>query len=526
MQAVEAAGYKTLPLIHPPLVQDQPATPLQPLWLVPSHNPPGHAPKQLVDLQNDTSAADILLAVREGYRSIEHVKRYTALGFGTDQGKIGNINGMGILAQALGQTIAATGTTTFRPAYTPVTFGAIAGRDIGDLLDTIRTTALHAWHVENGALFEDVGQWKRPWYYPKPGETLRTAVNRECLAVRNSVGVMDASTLGKIDIQGPDAAEFLNWVYTNAWSKLAIGRCRYGLMLGEDGMVMDDGVTTRLAEQHFVMTTTTGNAASVLNWLERWLQTEWPHLQVYLTSVTEHWATVSISGPNSRSVISKLCDDIDFASAAFPFMAYRAGTVAGVKARVMRISFSGELSYEINVPASYGRHVWEAVMAAGEEFAITPYGTEAMHVLRAEKGFIIVGQETDGSVTPVDLGMQWILGNKEFLGKRSLQRSYCLREDRKQLVGLLSNDPAEVLPEGGQIVATTRLEETPVAMLGHITSSYYSACLGRSIALALIKGGQQRLGETVYIAQLEGGVSAAEITSPVFYDPEGGRQNV
>jgi sarcosine oxidase subunit alpha len=496
------------------------------MWLVPAEKPPGHGSKQFVDLQNDTSAADILLAMREGYRSVEHVKRYTALGFGTDQGKTGNINGMAILAQALGQAIPATGTTTFRPAYTPVTFGAVAGRDVGDLLDPIRTTAMHAWHVANRALFEDVGQWKRPWYYPKPGETMRTAVNRECLAVRNSVGVMDASTLGKIDIQGPDAAEFLNWVYTNGWSKLAAGRCRYGLMLGEDGMVMDDGVTTRLADNHFLMTTTTGNAASVLAWLERWLQTEWPHLKVYLTSVSEHWATVSISGPNSRNVISKLCDDIDFTGAAFPFMAYRAGTVAGVKARVMRISFSGELSYEINIPANYGHYIWEAVMAAGEEFDITPYGTEAMHVLRAEKGFIIVGQETDGSVTPVDLGMQWILGNKEFIGKRSLQRSYCLRGDRKQLVGLLSKNPAEVLPEGGQIVATTRLEETPVAMLGHITSSYYSACLGRSIALALIKNGQQRLGETVYVAQLEGGVSAAEITSPVFYDPEGGRQNV
>ena len=468
------------------------------------------------------------MAAREGYHSIEHVKRYTALGFGTDQGKLGNINGMAILAQTLNKSIPDVGTTTFRPAYTPVTFGAVTGRDLGELFDPVRKTAIHQWHVENGAKFENVGQWKRPWYYPRGQESIHDTVNRECLATRNSLGVMDASTLGKIDIQGPDAAEFLNLIYTNGWSKLGIGRCRYGLMLGEDGMVMDDGVTARLGEHHFLMTTTTGGAAHVLAWLERWLQTEWPHMQVHFTSVTDHWATIGLVGPNSRKLISALCDDIDFAKEAFPFMSFREGIVAGVKARVFRISFSGELAYEINIPANRARHVWNAVIEEGKQYDITPYGTETMHVLRAEKGYIIVGQDTDGSVTPDDLGLHGMLGKKEFLGKRSLQRSDCQRNDRKQLVGLRSIDPEVVLPEGGQIIerSLNKFSGTPVPMIGHVTSSYYSACLGHSIALALVKGGRARLGETVYVPLANGPVIPAKITSTVFYDPEGSRQNV
>ncbi|MFO1350935.1 MAG: sarcosine oxidase subunit alpha family protein [Gammaproteobacteria bacterium] len=504
-----------------PRAAEETEEPLRPCWLVPSWKP--HGPKQFVDFQNDTSAADVQLAAREGYRSVEHVKRYTALGLGTDQGKLGNINGMAILAQALGQDIPATGTTTFRPPYTPVTFGVGAGRDVGVLSDPLRKTALHAWHEEYGARFEDVGQWQRPWYYPQSGESMHDAVNRECRAVRTHIGVLDASTLGKIDIQGPDAATFLNWVYTNRWDNLKIGSCRYGLMLGEDGMVLDDGVTTRLAEHHYLMTTTTGGAARVLAWLERWLQTEWPTMRVYLTSVTDHWATLAVAGPESRKVLGKLCTDIDFARAAFPFMTFREGTVAGVSARVMRISFSGELGYEINVPANAGRSVWEALMAAGAEFGITPYGTEAMHVLRAEKGYIIVGQETDGSVTPVDLGLDGMLGNKEFLGKRSLKRADCVREDRKQLVGLLTLDPEQVLPEGGQIVEQPEVRVTPVPMIGHVTSSYHSATLQRSIALALVKGGRGRMGEVVYVPLANGAVAGAHIVKPLFYDPEGAR---
>ena len=507
-------------------VDDLAEGPLVPLWIVPSVKPIGRGPKQFVDLQNDVAASDILLAAREGYHSIEHVKRYTALGFGTDQGKLGNINGMAILARALGSDIGSTGTTTFRPNYTPVSFGAIVGRDLGERFEPIRKTALHQWHEEHGAQFENVGQWKRPWYFPRPGESLDDAVKRECLATRNGVGILDASTLGKIDIQGPGAATLLEWVYTNAWTKLGVGRCRYGVMLDENGMVMDDGVTTRLAGNHYLMTTTTGGAARVMAWLERWLQTEWPQLEVYLTSVTDHWATAAVAGPGSRKVVQSVCEGIDFAPAAFPFMSCREGIIAGVPARVMRISFSGELAYEVNVCANEARHVWEALMAAGAAQGITPYGTETMHVLRAEKGFIIVGQDTDGSVTPVDLGMDWILArSKDFIGRRSLLRSDTARDDRKHLVGLLTEDPMAVLPEGGQIVVDASAP-VPVPMLGHVTSSYFSACLNRSIALALVQGGRNRLGETVEIPLPSGRSIRAVIASPAFVDPEGTRQNV
>jgi sarcosine oxidase subunit alpha len=352
---------------------------------------------------------------------------------------------------------------------------------------------------------------------------MHDAVNRECLAVRNSVGILDATTLGKIDIQGADAAELLNRVYTNAWSKLEIGRCRYGLMLGEDGMVMDDGVTTRLGEHHYLMTTTTGNAAQVLAWLEEWLQTEWPELKVYCNSVTEYWATLSIAGPNARKLLSELTSDIDLDPEAFPFMSLREGTVAGVPARVFRISFTGELSYEINVPSTFAMGVWTALMTAGEKYGITPYGTETMHVLRAEKGYIIVGQETDGTVTPYDLGMDWIVSKKkpDFIGKRSLSRPDSVREDRKQLVGLLTENPAEVLPEGGQIVAALK-PKPPQDMIGHVTSSYYSAALGHSIALAVVKGGRSRMGETLLVP-LEDRTVKVRVVEPVFYDKEGER---
>jgi len=525
VEAARSLGFNvTRPQV--PHVAEIAEAPLLPLWLVGSREAAARGPKQFVDFQNDVSAADILLAAREGFESVEHVKRYTAMGFGTDQGKLGNINGMAILADALGKTIPETGTTTFRPNYTPVTFGTFAGRELGDLLDPIRKTCVHEWHVEHGAAFEDVGNWKRPWYYPKKGEDLHAAVARECLAVRNSVGILDASTLGKIDIQGPDAAQLLNWVYTNPWSKLEVGKCRYGLMLDENGMVFDDGVTVRLSDQHYMMTTTTGGAARVLTWLERWLQTEWPNLKVRLASVTDHWATFAVVGPKSRKVLQKVCGDIDFANAAFPFMSYREGTVAGVAARVMRISFSGELAYEVNVPANMGRAVWEALMAAGAEFEITPYGTETMHVLRAEKGYIIVGQDTDGSITPYDLGMGGLVAkSKDFLGKRSLTRSDTAKEGRKQFVGLLSDDASYVIPEGSQIVAGPFSGDT-APMLGHITSSYYSPILKRSIALAVIKGGLGKMGENVTIPLANGKQIAARIASPVFYDTEGVRQHV
>ncbi len=513
-------------------ISDAPAQePIQAIWRSPNGFKPWRGAKQFVDYQNDVGVADIYLAAREGFESIEHVKRYTALGFGTDQGKTGNIIGMAILAEALDQDIQSTGTTTFRPNYTPVSFGAIAGPEVdGTLFDPVRKTAAHGWHQENGALFENVGQWHRPWYYPKTingrVETMDEAVNRECLATRNSVGIMDASTLGKIEIVGKDASEFLNRIYTNAWKKLGINCARYGFMLGEDGMIMDDGVTVRLDENHYFMHTTTGGAASVLGWMELWLQTEWPELEVYLTSVTDHWATAAVVGPNSRKVVSAVVDGIDFSAEAFAFMASRKGTIDGLNVRVNRISFSGELAYEINVCANQGRHVWERLMAAGQEYDITPYGTESMHVLRAEKGYVIVGQDTDGSMTPIDMGMSWAVSKtKDFLGRRSLSRSDCVRENRKEFVGLLTKDPNYVLPEGGQVVLEPS-DEIPLAMYGHVTSSYYSACVGRSIALAVVKGGFSRQGDTVFVTGKDGEFVPAEVTSTVFYDPEGERQNV
>ncbi len=498
--------------------------PISAFWIAETGEPVSRRAKAFVDYQNDVAASDIELAIREGFESIEHIKRYTALGFGTDQGKLGNINGMALAARAMGKPIEQVGTTTFRPNYLPVSFGTFAGLERGDLFDPARHTSAHACHVAVGAPFEDVGQWKRPWYFPKPGEDLHQAVHRECLAVRNSAGMLDASTLGKIDIQGPDAARLLNWVYTNPWLKLDVGKCRYGLMLDENGMVFDDGVTARLGENHFLMTTTTGGAARVLGWLERWVQTEWPDMQVYMSSVTDHWSTFAVVGPNSRAVVQKVCQDVDLCNEAFPFMSWREGTVAGVRARIMRISFSGEMSFEVNVPSHTGAHVWKALMAAGTEFDITPYGTEAMHVLRAEKGYIIVGQDTDGSITPYDLGMGAMVSKtKDFLGRRSLTRSDTARADRKQLVGLLTEDAQLVLPEGTQLTEAPASGPPPVPMIGHVTSSYFSPTLNRSIAMAVVRSGTQRMGQQVYAALADGRHVAATVGSTVFYDPEGKR---
>ncbi|WP_237476261.1 sarcosine oxidase subunit alpha [Vibrio eleionomae] len=497
------------------------------LFHIPHTKPTSRAPKQFVDYQNDVTAAAIELATLEGFESIEHVKRYTALGFGTDQGKMGNINGMAIAAKKLGQTIPQTGTTIFRPNYTPVTFGAIAGRNCDELFDPLRYTAMHEWHVAHGAKFEDVSLWKRPWYYPKAGETMQEALNRECKAVRSSVGIIDASTLGKVDIQGKDAREFIGRIYSNAWAKLGVGKCRYGVMCGEDGMVFDDGVTSCLGENHFLMTTTTGGAAHVLEWLELYHQTEWPELEVYFNSVTDHWATMTLGGPNSRKLLAELTD-IDLSGDTFKFMDWKEGKVAGVPARVFRISFTGELSFEINVQANYAQYVWDKLFEHGEKYQLTPYGTETMHILRAEKGFIITGQDTDGSVTPYDLGMAWCVGKNKpfsFIGKRGMALEANARSARKQLVGLKTLDPKVILPEGAQAVANPN-QPIPMTMLGHVSSSYWSANLDRSIAMGFIIDGQNRMGEKVYYPLVDGRVIEAEICSQVFFDPEGERQHV
>jgi len=497
---------------------------LENIWLLPSNKKLGKT-KPFVDFQNDVTAKDIKIALSEGYKSIEHVKRYTTTGMATDQGKIANMHALGIVAETTKTEMGALGTTTFRPPYTPLTFGAIVGRNVKEFFDATRRTPIHKWHKNNNAKFEDVGQWKRAWYYPINNENMFEAVQRESKAARSNAGILDASTLGKIDIQGSDASEFLNRIYTNVWTKLQIGKCRYGLMLNDDGMVYDDGVTTRLDENHYIMTTTTGGAATVMGKLEDFLQTEWPELKVYLTSVTDHFATVSVCGPHSKKILEKVTENIDYSDQNFPHMSFKEGSIGKIKCRVMRISFTGELSYEINIQANYGLSVWEKCISAGKEFGITPYGTEAMHLLRAEKGFIIVGQETDGTITPIDLQMDWIVSKKkyDFIGKRSLYRSDTMRNDRKHYVGLLTQNPNEILEEGAQIVSEVK-NKPPMTMIGHVTSSYFSPNLKKSIALAVVKNGKKLKGQKLYVPMKNKTIEVT-VSDPVFLDKEGNRLN-
>jgi sarcosine oxidase subunit alpha len=502
------------------------------LWLVPSAaGEPGEWHEHFVDLQRDQSVADVWRSVGAGMRNVEHVKRYTSIGTAHDQGKTSAVNAIGVIAAALGggEGVGDIGTTTYRPPYAPVSFSALAGRERGKLFDPERTTPVHGWHVEHGAEFEIVGQWLRPWYYPRPGEDIDAAVARECEQARTNVAMMDASTLGKIEVQGPDAGEFLNRIYTNAFKKLPVGSARYGVMCTPDGMIFDDGVTLRLAEDRYFMTTTTGGAAGVLDWLEEWLQTEWPELDVYCTSVTEQWTTVAVVGPRSREVIARVAPDLDVSNEAFPFMTLRETTLAsGLPARICRISFSGELAFEVNVSGWYGRAAWEEIFEAGRDFGITPYGTETMHVLRAEKGYPIVGQDTDGTVTPQDTGMAWVVSKaKDFIGRRSYARADTERTDRKHLVGLLPVDRTTVLPEGTQLVAAGTAIDAgpePVPMLGHVTSSYRSQALGRPFGLGLVKGGRERMGE-VLLAPVGDQLVEVAVTSSVLYDPEGTKRD-
>ncbi|HRO11633.1 MAG TPA: sarcosine oxidase subunit alpha family protein, partial [Amaricoccus sp.] len=479
--------------------------------------------KAFIDFQNDVTAKDIRLAVREGMRSIEHVKRYTTNGMATDQGKMSNINGLMIAADALGKAPPQVGLTTFRPPYTPTTFGTFAGYHQGTMFDVTRRTPIDSWAEEHGAAFEPVALWRRAWYFPRAGEDMHAAVNRECRMTRASLGIFDASTLGKIEVVGPDAVTFMERMYTNPWAKLGVGRCRYGLLLGEDGFIRDDGVIGRLAEDRFHVTTTTGGAARVLGMMEDYLQTEWPDLRVWLTSTTEQWATIALNGPNARKLLEPFVEGVDISDETFPHMSVAECTVAGFPARLFRISFSGELGFEVNVPARHGRALWEKLWEAGQQYDVCPYGTETMHVLRAEKGFIIVGQDTDGTLTPDDAGLSWAIGKKkpDFVGKRSLTRPDMVAKGRKQLVGLLTDDPKAVLQEGAQIVADPN-QPKPMKMLGHVTSSYWSEALGRSIALAVIADGREREGQTLHVPMPDRTL-AAKVTGTVFLDPENTR---
>ncbi len=486
--------------------------------------------KSFIDLHNDVTVSDLKQAIKEGYDRIEHLKRYTTNSMGTDQGKISSINSLGIVSKILNKKISEVGTTTYRPPYAPLSFAAIAGRSTYEFYDPERKTPIHNWHIKNNAVFEDVGQWKRPWYFKKyENETMHQAVQRESKQTRQSAGILDGSTLGKIEIKGRDALEFMNLMYTNAFTKMKPMTSRYALMLGEDGMIMDDGIICKINDKHFIATTTSSGAPKVLSHMEEFLQTEWPHLKVYLNSITEQFTTFNISGPKTRDIMTKVFTEIDFSNENFPFMTFKTFNYKNSKARIMRASFTGELGYEIYISPNHALDLWQKIFEHGEEFDLVPYGTETMHLLRAEKGYVVIGQETDGTVTPVDINFNWMIGKnkKDFIGKRSLKRSDTIREDRKQLVGVIPLNKSQFIEEGQHIVECENLPskiKTPVDYLGHISSSYHSPNLNHCISMAMIKGGNKLLGKKLFVSTPNGTKNIpVEIVSPIFLDPENKR---
>jgi len=523
--AAQATGHKPKRSKAP--VADNPKEAgIEPVWLMPQGAGVKLRMKAWLDYQNDVKVSDVQLAAREGFESVEHAKRYTTLGMATDQGKLSNINGLAILSDALGQPIPQTGTTTFRPPYTPISLASIAGEARNETFQPLRKTPMHAWHAENGAYWEPVGAWRRPYCFPKPGESIEDAVQREVKATRDSLGLLDASTLGKIIVKGPDAGRFLDMLYTNMMSTLKPGRCRYGLMCNENGFLMDDGVVARLDEETFLCHTTSGGADSVHAHMEEWLQTEWWDWNVYTANVTEQFAQVAVVGPKARKVLEKLTDD-DISAEALTFMGWTDVTFGTIRARVFRISFSGELSYEIAVRASEGRAFWDAVLNAGAEFGVTTYGTEALHIMRAEKGFIMIGDETDGTVIPQDLGLDWAISKKkdDFLGKRAQERRHMSDPTRWKLVGLETLDGA-TLPDGAYATAEGSNANGQRNVQGRVTSTYHSPTLGRGIAMGLVLNGPDRMGEILEFPKVEGAVMRAKIVEPVFYDKDGEKQNV
>jgi sarcosine oxidase subunit alpha len=512
--AAQALGLRA-PADRAPLADGEPHGGLQPLWLVPGKG------SKFVDFQNDVTVADIALAVEEGYRSAEHLKRYTTLGMGTDQGKLGNVNGLAVLAGITSVPVAATGTTTFRPPYTPVTVGAVAAHETGELGHPRRRTAAHERHVRDGAIFMEAGQWQRPACYPRPGEDSAAAVRREMTAVRAGVGLVDVATVGKIEVRGRDAADFLERVYINALRDVQPGRGRYGVMLREDGMVFDDGIVMRLAEDHFYLTTSTANAEAVFRHLEFVRQVRWPESSVFLTAVTEHWFAAALNGPRARQVLSPLCDfAIDGES--LPLMAIREGQVSGIPARVMRISFSGELAYEICVPADAGEALWDVLAEAGENHGLVIYGVDAMSGLRIEKGHCVVGAEIDGRTTPDDLGLgRLVRKSGDFIGRRSLRLRPPPAAAGRQLVGVVGETNGPEFPAGAHVVAEDR-RGAPQAALGPVTSWTWSPALNRHVGLALVADGRRRIGEALLIdAPAIGQTVKVKLTEPVFFDPHG-----
>ncbi|SHL51956.1 sarcosine oxidase subunit alpha [Roseovarius marisflavi] len=523
--AAKATGHKPKSAAAPQGSASDEA-PLMPVWLMPQGAGINLRMKSWLDYQNDVKVSDVQLAAREGFESVEHAKRYTTLGMATDQGKLSNINGLAILSDALNQPIPQTGTTTFRPPYTPISLAAIGGEARDEIFQPLRKTPIHGWHEDNGAHFEPVGQWRRPYCFPKGEESHRDAVSREINQTRGALGLLDASTLGKIIVKGPDAGKFLDMLYTNMMSTLKPGRCRYGLMCSENGFLMDDGVVARIDDDTFLCHTTTGGAESIHGHMEDWLQCEWWDWKVYTANVTEQYAQIAVVGPKARTVLEKLTSD-DISADGLSFMGWKDLTLAGMPARAYRISFSGELSYEIAVPASYGRALWDALLEAGAEFGVMPYGTEGLHVMRAEKGFIMIGDETDGTVIPQDLNMQWAISKKkdDYLGKRAQERSHMADPNRWKLVGLETLD-GSVLPDGAYATAAGHNANGQRETQGRVTSTYYSPTLGRGIAMGLVLDGPDRMGDVIEIPKVDGGIVKAKIVDPIFFDKDGEKQNV
>ena len=479
--------------------------------------------KRFVDFQNDVAVSDIELAVREGFRSIEHVKRYTTLGMATDQGKTSNLNGLQLVSNIEGKIVPEVGYTTFRPPYTAVTIGTIVGREVGKHYRPTRKSPMHEWHEKNNAVFVDAGLWLRPRYYKQGNESLEEAAKREANNVRKNVGVCDVTSLGKIDIKGPDTAEFLNRIYTNAWMKLPVGKARYGVMLREDGIVFDDGTTTRISENHFHMTTTTAQAVNVLAHLEYYLQVVWPELNVNVLSTTEQWAGAALAGPNSRELLSKLFPETNILNEALPFMGYKESDLFDVPARIFRISFSGELAYEINVESSYGTFMWEKIIEFGQEMNIEPYGTEALSTLRIEMGHV-AGSELDGRTIPYDVSLEGMLSKKkDFIGKRSLTREAFLNPKREKVVGVIPLDKKTTIPEGSHLVKDGNAS-SPNPKLGHVSASCWSVEYNNPFSLAIIQDGKNRIGEKLYaVSPLNNKNIAVEIVSSHYVDPKGER---
>ncbi|MGR3802246.1 sarcosine oxidase subunit alpha family protein [Marinibacterium profundimaris] len=521
-EAAKAVG-KTAKVRRRPVAVSVAQAPILPVWMMPARAGYELRSKAWLDYQNDVKVSDVALAAQEGYQSVEHTKRYTTLGMATDQGKLSNINGLAVLSDALGQEIPVTGTTTFRPPYTPISMGAIAGEARGKVFQPVRRTPMHDWHDTHGADWEPVGQWRRPYAYVRRGETVHDAVTREVKNVRQGVGILDASTLGKILVKGPDAGKFLDMMYTNMMSTLAPGKCRYGLMCSENGFLMDDGVVARIDEDTWLCHTTTGGADHIHAHMEEWLQTEWWDWKVWTANLTEQYAQIAVVGPRARTVLEAL-GGMRLHPQALPFMSWTDGQLAGFDVRVFRISFSGELSFEIAVKAGHGPALWEKILEAGAECGIQPYGTEALHVLRAEKGYIMIGDETDGTVIPQDLGLNWAISKKkdDFIGKRAQERVHMADPDRWKLVGLLAYDDA-VLRDGAYAVAEGRNANGQRNVQGRVTSTYYSPTLGRGIAMGLVHDGPNRMGEVLDFPGTDGKLYRAQIVDPVFYDKSGGR---